>query len=70
MSGVYQGLKEAPGIYNKRVPSCKICFPYFARDEWSDHDFENYSEIRLVTRIRNMWIRSQILKQLLEIGAL
>ena len=23
MSGVYQGLKEAPGIYNKRVASVK-----------------------------------------------
>ena len=41
VSEVYQGLKEAPGIYNKRAAFCKIYFPYFARDKWSDHDFEN-----------------------------
>ena len=23
---------------------CKIYFPYFARDKWSDHDFENCSD--------------------------
>ena len=63
MSGVYQGLKEAPGIYNKRVAFCKIYFTYFARDKWSDHDFKNCSEIRRVTRIRKMWVQSQILRQ-------
>ena len=70
MSGVYQGLKEAPGIYNKRVTFCKIYFTYFARDKWSDHDFENCSEIRRVTRIRKTWVQSQILRQWLEIKAL
>ena len=30
MSGVYQGLKEAPGIYNKRVTFSKIYLTYFA----------------------------------------
>ena len=54
VSEVYQGLKELPGIYNKRVAFCKIYFPYFARDKWSDHDSENCSEIRPVTRIRNL----------------
>ena len=33
MSGVHQGLKESPGIYNKRVAFCKIYFTYFARDK-------------------------------------
>ena len=60
VSEVYQGLKESPGIYNKRVAFCKIYFPYFARDKWSDHDFKNCSEIRRVTRIRKMWVQSQI----------
>ena len=59
-SEVYEELKEAPGIYNKRVSYCKIYFPYFARDKWSDHDFKNSSEIRRVTRIRKMWVPSQI----------
>ena len=45
MSGVYQGLKVAPVIYNKRGALCKIYFPYFAKDKWSHHDFENCSEI-------------------------
>ena len=57
VSEVYQGLKESPGIYKKRVAFCKIYFPYFARDKWSDHDFENCSEIRLVTRIRKMRVQ-------------
>ena len=56
--GVYQGFREPPGIYNKKVALCKICFPYFARDEWSDHDFENCSEITPVTRIRKMSVQS------------
>ena len=60
MSGVYQVLKEVPRIYNKRVAFCKIYFPYFAKDKWSDHDFKNCSEIRRVTRIRKMWVQSQI----------
>ena len=42
---------------------CKMYFPCFAREKWSDHDFENYSEIRHVTRIRKMWVQSQILRQ-------
>ena len=33
VSEVYQGLKELPGIYKKRVTFCKIYFPYFARDK-------------------------------------
>ena len=70
VSEVYQGLKELPGIYNKRVAFCKIYFPYFARDKWSDHDFKNCSEIRRVTRIRKTWVQSQILRQWLEIKAL
>ena len=70
MSGVYKGFKEEPGIYNKRVTFCKIYFPYLAREKWSDHDFENRSEIRSVTRIRKMWFQFQILRQWLEIGAL
>ena len=45
---------------NKQVAFRTICFPYFARDKWSDHDFKNCSEIRRVTRIRKMWIQSQI----------
>ena len=60
VSEVYKGLKESPGIYKKRVAFCKIYFPYFARDKWSDHDFKNCSEIRRVTRIRKMWVQSQI----------
>ena len=60
VSEVYEGLKEAPGIYNKRVVFCKIYFLYFARDKWWDHDCKNCSEIRLVTRIRKMWVQSQI----------
>ena len=67
---MYQGLKESPGIYKKRVTFCKIYFPYFARDKWSDHDFKNCSEIRRVTRIRKMWVQSQIRRQWLEIGVL
>ena len=63
VSEVYEGLKEAPGIYNKRVVFCKIYFLYFARDKWWDHDCKNCSEIRLVTRIRKMWVQSQILRQ-------
>ena len=49
---------------------CKIYFPSFARDKWSDHYSENCSEIRRVTRIRKMWVQSQILRQWLEIGVL
>ena len=60
VSEVYEGLKEAPGIYNKRVVFCKIYFLYFARDKWWDRDFKNCSEIRRVTRIRKMWVQSQI----------
>ena len=56
VSEVYEGLKEAPGIYNKRVVFCKIYFLYFARDKWWDRDFKNCSEIRRVTRIRKMWV--------------
>ena len=48
---------------------CKICFPYFARDKWSDHDSENCSEIRPVTRIRNLWRQSQILRKWPKIRA-
>ena len=70
MSGVYQGLKEAQGIDNKRFAFCKIYFPYFARNNWSDHDFENCSEIRPVTRISKMWVQSQIVQSRFEIGAL
>ena len=70
VSEVYEGLKEAPGIYNKRVVFCKIYFLYFARDKWWDHDCKNCSEIRLVTRIRKMWVQSQIWRQWLEIGVL
>ena len=33
VSEVYEGLKEAPGIYNKRVVFCKIYFLNFARDK-------------------------------------
>ena len=60
VSEVYKGLKESPGIYKKRVAFCKIYFPYFARDKWLDHDFENCSGIRRVTRIRKMLVQSQI----------
>ena len=61
-SGVYHGFRGAPRIYNKKVAFCKICFPNFARDKWSDHNFENCSEITPVTRIRKMWVQSQILR--------
>ena len=50
---------------NKRVAFRKICFPYFARDKWSDHDFENVLK-------SDSWLgseKSQILRQWLEIGA-
>ena len=41
-----------------------------ARDKWSDRDFENCFEIRPVTRIRIMWVQSQIWRQWLKIGVL
>ena len=47
-----KGLKEAPRIYDKTDTFCKIYFHDFARNKWSDHDFENWSEIRRVTRNR------------------
>ena len=62
MSRVYQGLKEAPGIYDKRAAFCKIHFCYFAREKWLNHDFKNCSEIRRVTRIRNMWLQIGVLQ--------
>ena len=43
-------------------PSNRTC-PYFARDKWSDHDLENCSEVRRVTRVRKMLVPSQILRQ-------
>ena len=49
---------------NNRVAFRKICFPYFARDKWSDHDFENVLK-------SDSWLgseKSQILRQWLEIG--
>ena len=43
---------------------------YLARDNGWDHDFESCSEIRHMTRIRKMWVPSQILRQWLEIRPL
>ena len=61
--GVLQGSKTTYAF-------CKIHLTNFAKDESSNHDSENCSEIRLVTRIRKMWVQSQIWRQWLGIGVL
>ena len=38
--------------YNTAFALCKICLPNLARDELSDHDSENCSDVRAVTWFR------------------
>ena len=55
--------------YNTAFALCKICLPNLARDELSDHDSENCSDVRAVTWFRICPGLAENCRKQLEIGS-